>query len=1727
MKNLYLIAIALAAGWLPGDVSAQRVIEVDYKYLTSSISHYGDADGDGVLERIGRFGKVYSYPEGSIPDPDDASRYFLPLGDDTYYRVVDGVAYYRVLPPDPTTMMGSYYPSDRQPDFSEGGYDFFRITSWDDAKLWLGDAYRDPELKNYLFHDGILWWRSDSFRATASTDERLTWMKPDGSLIYIDGTENAILVSSTFLIADFNADGRADVLYAIYDPSTSGGNYSSDGVGWAVAYSDASGASGAYRIQPLDGISKDYSMANAVVTDFNRDGRKDIFLFHSAGWAKAYEPFTLLQLADGTFTVQPLNVVTDPAEIAQAQFSDGGNGSFTNNSVNMSGMAGGEHGVSYAEAARMEAVDINMDGYPDLIDPEGNTLLSLPDGRYYSASIAGGVTVADFNGDGVKDLVVFDKNSGDVTLNLSQGAAGFEPTVLFSNNNVTDVICRDLDGDRLSDILLLANTPRGQQYAYLVFFKNRGDGTFQKTERAISGTREFYGVYDFSMDGRPTAIASDGSQQFFRIDWDASFNITEASLMPSGYDANYYDNLTFHPYLGDGYMYIAATDENAGYLDDARLVSLTPAATENTPPAKLGAPRVIVDGSTANVKVEWGAGSDSESATEDLDYEVRLGGGSALYQSLTGGNTFVVANAGSWPEGEVRAQVRAIDQNGLAGQWSDAAEFENAAVSAPFALSATQLGLADTLVATALGGYDVSFRALPDGEVIASDGRSARILFADMGQKTIEATVSGSGITVAQKVSVSPLRTDDAATGGWPVDLDADGQVELISGEDLYKYDSGSYEEYPSLSLSDVRIGPDVILDKNMDGKPDIYGGHYKGGDKFNWLINNGSMDFTLDSEGFTSASGGSLGTAFSSEDACDFNNDGFPDFYTGARLFKNYGDGRLETIEQKFDNGQWGAYIVPADFNRDGLMDYLLLGDGNDYNSSFKRQYFLAINRGNFSFERVELPMLEGATPHTVKAIDVDGDGWTDIAYSYGGYDSYEYSARLGGSDLKFEQEVELPGLPLGFDFDNDGRMDYAATADSLVLNRTGGPQTAHISGLGKYSNLSTIDPLGMFDLYNDGYPDGWNSIGELSSRYPNTAPTAPAQVYVTQNQDNITLNWSGATDAESPSAYLRYNVSVREKGTDNYIISPLNSTSDIAATPSPGWLAYRTTPTMPIPFGRFTAGKAYEVRIQTIDPWFAHSAFSEPVEFTPAEVGLITMPVKGGVGVPVEFEYRDNVEGQFAVSADGGTVNGNTITWNTPGLKTVTVTISTLRSEHKIMIVERPNLDIELPGKALAGTVLTVALPEAFASTEGKASISIDGGSADIDALGTTATLTLPKSDGWADVRLTYEDGLFGKIEAKASIEVVGAAFRPEITMVSVEGGHNVVNWDASMQLPESSIFNGTVNVYRETALAGEYEKVAEVPLADGRFADTESYPDVKTTRYMLTMNTSYGCESLPGRVHGNVHVMINRGLGNDINLHWMPYEGAEIAQYTILAGTSADKLTVLDELSGNSQSFTHKRTDDTPMYYSLAYTFKPEPTIEAVTQQRAPVAAGEGRSNVVSTAEAYSVTMLQALQITSREGIMELGQTQPVLHLMAVATPALATITTVEWSIVDGGKLADISPDGILTVKENATGGTVRVQAKAVDGSGVTALADVQAGIYNGITDTACSAHDISISVKGHAVVIDNLPTDTDVLVADVAGRVEYRACASGSLSITSLSPGLHIVRAGNNVAKVVVR
>ena len=136
-------------------------------------------------------------------------------------------------------------------------------------------------------------------------------------------------------------------------------------------------------------------------------------------WIK---PDGTLIYIDGTFAAQPLNVVTDPGEIAAAQFSDGGNGSFTNNSVNLSGFSGPGKGSSFDEAPRMEAVDVNMDGKPDVyggnskggspfpwlinnggMDFEVDTEdFTLTDGGTWQAGST--VYACDFNNDGLPDF---------------------------------------------------------------------------------------------------------------------------------------------------------------------------------------------------------------------------------------------------------------------------------------------------------------------------------------------------------------------------------------------------------------------------------------------------------------------------------------------------------------------------------------------------------------------------------------------------------------------------------------------------------------------------------------------------------------------------------------------------------------------------------------------------------------------------------------------------------------------------------------------------------------------------------------------------------------------------------------------------------------------------------------------------------------------------------------------------------------------------------------------------------------------------------------------------------------------------------------------------------------------------------------------------------------------------------------------------------------------------
>ena len=594
------------------------------------------------------------------------------------------------------------------------------------------------------------------------------------------------------------------------------------------------------------------------------------------------------------------------------------------------------------------------------------------------------------------------------------------------------------------------------------------------------------------------------------------------------------------------------------------------------------------------------------------------------------------------------------------------------------------------------------------------------------------------------------------------------------------------------------------------------------------------------------------------------------------------------------------------------------------------------------------------------------------------------------------------------------------------------------------------------MCDYNGDGRPD--ISGGDIiASRYSNTAPTAPTKIYATQQGDQVIINWSGASDKETPLTGLRYNISIKEKGATgegSYIWSPLNMTSDVAAVFPTGANHYRFATTLPMPLSRFTAGKTYEIRIQTIDNWYAHSAFSQVYEFTPSSTALINLPAKGGVDTPVAYTLANNSGTTPTIDADGGVVSDGTITWSTAGVKTVTVTAGSVTSKTQIEIIEKPVLTLAVPAKVLVGQQFKVALSETLVRENAIVSITgTEGGVVvDYDVTENTVLLTMPDENGVQEVTVIYEDDIFGKLTENTQVTVVGADWRPTMKMVGVSNGKNRLTWSADQQLPDASIFNNKVNIYRETSVSDEFKLIGEAKISDGQYVDATSNPDIKVYRYYITLQTSYDVESQPSVIHGNIHLMVNRGQGNDINLHWTPYEGAKIAQYTILAGTSIENLQEIDQLSGYAQSFTHKRNSDATTYYALAYT------MQNTASSRRASASETGESNIISSDEAYNITPVESIQISAKEETLVLNETQEQLHLQAVVTPALATLTNVEWSIKSGEEFSEISSDGVVTATKNEKAGKVTVQARSVDGSDVTAEIVIDVEAFVPVTVTA---------------------------------------------------------------------
>jgi hypothetical protein len=158
-------------------------------------------------------------------------------------------------------------------------------------------------------------------------------------------------------------------------------------------------------------------------------------------------------------------------------------------------------------------VDLNSDGVPDLVaitaDESANVavLLGNGDGTFQSApgyAVAqnpNSIAMADFNGDGIPDLVVANNGSGNISVLLGNANGSYQPAVNYPNaasGGVGNIVAADFNGDGIPDIAVASAYPNG-----IFLFLGNGDGTFQPSVAVpVSYGANYIAAGDFNGDGK-------------------------------------------------------------------------------------------------------------------------------------------------------------------------------------------------------------------------------------------------------------------------------------------------------------------------------------------------------------------------------------------------------------------------------------------------------------------------------------------------------------------------------------------------------------------------------------------------------------------------------------------------------------------------------------------------------------------------------------------------------------------------------------------------------------------------------------------------------------------------------------------------------------------------------------------------------------------------------------------------------------------------------------------------------------------------------------------------------------------------------------------------------------------------------------------------------------------------------------------------------------------------
>ncbi len=200
----------------------------------------------------------------------------------------------------------------------------------------------------------------------------------------------------------------------------------------------------------------------------------------------------------------------------------------------------------------------------------------------------------------------------------------------------------------------------------------------------------------------------------------------------------------------------------------------------------------------------------------------------------------------------------------------------------------------------------------------------------------------------------------------------------------------------------------------------------------------------------------------------------------------------------------------------------------------------------------------------------------------------------------------------------------------------------------------------------------------------------------------------------------------------------------------------------------------------------------------------------------------------------------------------------------------------------------------------------------------------------------------------------------------------------------------------IYREDNVANTYTCVKRIERPGVRSCiDQTANPSARAYRYKICAIDECGGMSPMSAPHKSVHLTINRGIGDNWNLIWSPYEGMDFPSYKIYRGTSLQDMIVIGEVSSNLNSFTDSDNPNNVGFFYQVEVVRNSKTRDDEDEEEVSIL-----SNIVDNGYFPQHTII-AVSYNPMQGTVTGGGIYPEGYLVTLTAEAFEGYTFVSWN------------------------------------------------------------------------------------------------------------------------------